>query len=244
MTEIIKKIFRSLRYSGFRRTLQQARRRLVPSAIFDADVFLINRFDFSDLEHEASYPYAIRWASRDDRERLTECGLKLSVVEQFFDAGGRPAIVEDEGILIGYTWVIPDGCDIYDWLRFEVGLKEMWGSTAFVVPAYRGKGIGPMMKNFIYGKLADEGYLRAWTMIEKLNTLSKHAAAKVPQRVVGQVSFVRIFGLTVVRAADRWFVGIWGARNRLVIPVTLFENGKPKSDRPGNKNRARRKPAI
>lgn len=228
--EIIKKTFKSLRYSGFRRTLQQARRRLVPSAIFDADTFLINRFDFSDLEHAAPYPYAIRWASRDDRVRLTEGGLKLSVVEHFFDAGGRPAIVEDEGIMIGYSWVLPGGCDIYDWLRFEVGLKEMWFTTAFVIPAYRGKGIGPMMKNFIYGNLAGEGYLRAWSMIEKLNTLSKHAAAKVPQRLVGHVSFVRIFGLTVGKAAGRWFVGVWGARNRFVIPVTLFENGKSKTD--------------
>ncbi|NQV22477.1 MAG: hypothetical protein HQ511_13770 [Rhodospirillales bacterium] len=228
MIEVVRKTFQSLRYSGLRRTLQQFRRRLIPTRIFDADVFLINRFDFSDLENETPYPFDFRWGFREDRERLTEGGLPLSTVDHYFDLGGRPVVVEDGGNVVGYTWVIPDGGDLYDWLRLEVGPKEVWGATAFVIPAYRGKEIGPMMKGFAYRELAGEGYERSLTMIEKLNTLSKHAAAKVPQRVVGKISYVRLLGLTVAKAADQWFLGYWGSKNRLVIPVTIFENDRPK----------------
>lgn len=223
MEEILKKAIRSLRHSGVRRSLQLARRRLLPIAIFDTDVFLINRFDFSDLEPEMPYPFDIRWASRADRERLTEGGLLISAVDRFFDAGGRSVIVEDGGTTVGYWWILPGGVDIHDWLRFEVGPDEVWGTTALVIPAYRGKEIGPMMKRYMYGKLTEEGYLRSWTLIEKLNVLSKHAAAKVPQRVVGQVFYIRFFGLTACKAADRWFVGFWGPKKRLVIPVAIFK---------------------
>ncbi len=90
-----------------------------------------------------------------------------------------------------------------------------------VAPEFRGRRMLARVKSLKYVDSVRAGYTREFGIVEIANLSAMRGQSK-DSRFVGRISFVRSFGLTLIRidGTSRW--GWWTARRRLEVPVTAL----------------------
>jgi len=208
---------------GPARVAQRILQHLVPPWLFDT-----NRLTISELkitEWRGAKPdskWNFRWATRDDTDLLMSRGLSRTEIDEFFAHGARGSILESDGELITNGWVIPNRWVCFDWIEFQLEPGELYGASGYVAPAHRGQRIHQQSRNFIFGNLAEEGYLRSVTLIESLNRSSLRADANKSRHYHGHLGYVRFLGVVTFRLNGIWRVGFWNRRQPFPMSYSMF----------------------
>jgi hypothetical protein len=101
--------------------------------------------------------------------------------------------------LVGYDWYSRGPIDLPDSdLRLRFSPDLVYSYHSFVLPAYRGRSIGPARWRFSHGELLKRGWTGSIYFVELHNASALTATFKMPTvRPVGYFAYCRIFG--------RWF---------------------------------------
>jgi GNAT superfamily N-acetyltransferase len=160
----------------------------------------VNHYDLSK-EGVSDFDKTIAHRVATRAEILRCCGnaeldLCTDVVNRRFDRGDICIASYDREQIIGYDWYSTEPMRLHRSrfrLRFPEGLVyDRWG---FVMPRYRGRGIGPDRWRFAHRVMASQGFKGSIYYIELQNSRSLAAARKMSTRLIGYLLWFRVFGL-------------------------------------------------
>lgn len=145
-----------------------------------------------------------RWAGPDDAQRLAAFDRGAEVVGARRERGDRCAIVEMEGRIAAWIWIVPRGTYDEGGLIFHLAPGESWAYDGLVEPALRGRRISPGLKQAVVADLRLSGTRRVLSAVDRLNIASLRAAARSGRRVAEFLQFqVGAVGVVRIAAAGR-----------------------------------------
>lgn len=138
---------------------------------------------FDHCRDMASLAPAFRWAGPEEADRLGAFQHGAAGVSARLARGERCAIVEDEGRIVAWVWIVPQGSYDEAGLIVHLGPGEVWAYDALVAPGHRGRRLSPGLKHAVARDLAGEGVWRIVSTVDRLNTASLRAASRSGQPV-------------------------------------------------------------
>jgi hypothetical protein len=114
-------------------------------------------------------------------------------------AGGEICMASFDGArLIGYDWYSGGPIDLPDSpLRLRFPSDLVYSYHSFVLPAYRGRSIGPARWRFSHDELLRRGWAGSIYFVELHNASALAATHKMPTvKPVGTFAYFRLFGRT------------------------------------------------
>jgi GNAT superfamily N-acetyltransferase len=181
------------------RTLRAAAKRLKDYLELGVARVFVNYYDLSK-ERVSDFDKTIthRVATRAEILRCcdnAELDLRTDEVDRRFDRGWICIASYDREQIVGYDWYstepIQPGESPFR-LRLPEGLVQ--NDMAFVLPRYRGRGIGPDRWRFAHRAMASQGFKGSIYFIEVHNFRSLAAARKMSTRQIGYLLWFRVFG--------------------------------------------------
>ena len=165
---------------------------------------------------------AFRWAGDEDIDLLAAFDHGRAVIETRLGRGERCAIVESEGAIAAWVWIVPGG--IYDEadLMFHLAPDETWAYDGLVAPDHRGRRLSPSLRVAVATDLRRSQKRRLLSTLDRLNTASLRASlksghdiAEFLQLQVGPFGVVRIASVR----GTRWHR--YRGRIHLRVPTSL-----------------------
>lgn len=202
--------------------MQLVLERLVPEILFQANAVVLTVNDLSMGADPGAPDRDTRWATVEDLDLLATSGGDPAELRARFARRGQAAILEEGGKLVAYRWYEPDYQDAYDWLRYVSPPNSVINSLAWVAPESRGQGVFARLKSFSSAEHARNGVRQAIGAIDLLNRNSLKASLRQNQ-IFGGFWFVRVLGLTILRAPGYTRIGWWGPGRRLELPLAIFD---------------------
>lgn len=160
-----------------------------------------------------------RGTARDADELSALRGESAAEIRERFASGDTAYAARDDGRVVGFIWIravsSPEGV-----IDFCIADDERWTYDLFVHPDYRGRRIGPALKDHAVTELARAGVRRVLSRIEHLNEPSRRAARYYGARVVASYAVVSLPGLVLLHEHRAGAVrGGWSAVRRSRTPV-------------------------
>ena len=170
----------------------------------------------------------IRWASPHDVAQIEElAGLPAGVYAQLARGGLAVVWVERDEVL-GCTWFEPTARLHEGWLQFVLTDAQRWISYTYVSPDERGRGISGHLGEYALSSLQPDVTCVAGVS-SFLNTASRRASEKVGFDIL-RIWYIRVFGLTVLRGAQRWRFGRWRASRPLRVSLSEIQRTRQHSN--------------
>lgn len=169
----------------------------VPFGLLAIDWFEIYETVSTPSTPPAGSPAIARVDARD-ADRLS--GLRGDPPEDMrarFASGDAAYAATHDGLVVGFIWIravsSPEGG-----IDFRLADDERWAYDLFVDPAYRGRRIGPALKEHAVADLGQTGVRRVLSRIEHLNEPSRRAARSYGARVLGSYAVATMPGVVVL----------------------------------------------
>ena len=165
----------------------------------------------------------LRWAIDEDVDQFESLGHQPPKAKIRFERGGRAAIREENGQLIGCIWFarVASACD--GWLLIQLSNTDLWFSGVFVLPDHRGNGIANQMGEFARAELASYGITNLVTVTNALNHPALRSSKKAHYEATG-IWYARFLGWTIVRLPRGWRIGWWGLGRSLQVHLSELKN--------------------
>ena len=209
-------------------------RRIVPQSWLSAGQLLVFDLPLRSAGDGSPKETRIRWAETEDVPVLAQMGWPTAKVEKLLAGGATAALVEQDGRLMACQWTEKVRHRPFEWLCIELGPRDLWVVYTWVAPEFRGQGWFARLRRFVASAGLAEGYERMLNSIGRENLTSLRANAKLPVRKLGSLTYLRVLGMTWVRAGCTTRPGFWNYRRPLVLPLSVFSAGvypKPRRGR-------------
>ena len=211
---------RKTREVGLLYTAQLALKRLIPVFLFNANKLFVVSTDIRPWKHYQTGDPEFRWAGPEDIDKMLATGEPAASVRKNFEGGARLAVIERSGRIVAYFWCQTNSVDHIDWLRYRLLPTDVWVVFAWIAAELRGQGMHARISNLVFAEFARGGYTRCLSVVDALNRNVIRAGAKGDASLVGQIWFVRVFGLTFVRIDRAVRIGWWGLGRRLTLSMS------------------------
>lgn len=198
-------------------TIQTFFWRIVPSWLFDINVWVVTATDHHAFKSGETDP-GIRWANERDIGELEACGIDRAALVDGLARGVKYAVCERDTKIICYAIYETDTHDQENWLRFRFGAHDFFGARIWVAPEFRGQGIAPQVIRFARAHFLKTDRSRSLGIINGLNKSSRRACAKTGIAETGRILYLRLLGITYLHYGRINRIGFWNARHRLEIP--------------------------
>lgn len=198
--------------------------RMTPGFLFSANTLVVVAEDTVAIARKAEPDPEMRWGTPDDIDRMTAFGQTPEELRERFERGARPAIVERDGRMIAYEWLQHDSYSEDPWLRLTLSPSDAWSYDSFVPPESRRQGLNKRTNAYLCAECARNGRTRVLGVIILTNQVAMRVHLRRGYEIVGRVFFVRILGLSLVRAAGKTRIGWWTAARPLNLPVSDFDD--------------------
>jgi len=175
---------------------------------------------------------SIRKATLEDVEELSKYWWRSKKQLYEWIKRGYPFFLAIEGDkIIGYTSIsleLPERDPIFiEAINKAVGLRDddVWGTGAFVHPAYRGRNIYPALGVEVMKYTRQAGYRRVLATLSSNNSSSRIANKKIGYKEIREITFFRIlfFRRTRIRSLnhnDQYGSDYWNrVANRMNRPI-------------------------
>ena len=121
-------------------------------------------------------------------------------IKERFDLGASLWLIKSDNKLAGYGWTLQG--NTVEAHYFRLGQDDAHLFDFHVFPAYRGRGLNPVLVTHILQRLATSGAGRAFIEAAEWNKAQLLSLAKTPFRRLGSASKSTIFGRTIVCWAE------------------------------------------
>ncbi len=216
--QLLSKSRRKVSDTGVFYSIQNFLWRIVPSWLFDINIWIVTATDHSAFKPSATPP-GIRWANERDISGLTACGVDRTALVDGLARGDKYAVYEREDRILGYAIYETNTHDQENWLRFRFGTHDFFGARIWVAPEFRGQGIAPQVIRFARAYFLQKDRCRSLGIINGLNKSSRRACAKTGIVESGRILYLRLLGLTYLHYGRINRIGFWNAGNRLEISL-------------------------
>ncbi len=216
--------FRSnVRGIGLLYALQGSLSRRVPQRLFSVNSSYVFEGQPDDWADSDKMDPDMRWATPDDLPLLDATGLDLQIFRDRFARGAFTAIFVRDGKVISYYCLEDGSHNLHDWLRYRLSPREIWVVDVWVAPEHRGQRIHGRIYALTNRTLVQGHYDRELSTVNALNRNSMRATLRAGHRIIGRIFYVRILGLTFVRAGRITRLGFWGPKALLDLPADVFD---------------------
>ncbi len=219
---------RSLHDAGPLYTAQNVVKTVMPEWLLRANTAFLVETDIRDWHRNQMADHEMRWATEKDADLFAQADMPREEFLGHLARGAHISICESDGVLGGYRIQETGDIDYYKWLRYRLARDVIWTTMAWTAPQFRGQGLHTRMQRFALSELSRQGYERKLASVDASNVSSIRATTKT-SAVVGSVSFVRSFGLTVAWVNGQSKFGRWHNEDRLTLGSELF---RKEPDRP------------
>ena len=208
--------------NGALSVIRRLLRRIVPLSWLSAGQLLVFELLLRADGAGSLEETGIRWARTADVPVLAQMGWPTAKVEVLLAGGATAALVERDGRLIACQWTEKARHRPFEWLCLELGPRDLWVVYTWVAPEFRGRGWFGHLRRFVASAGLTEGYERMLNAIGPENLTSLRANAKLPVRKFGSLTYLRVFGMTWVRAGSTTRARFCNSRRPLVLPLSVF----------------------
>ncbi len=170
------------------------------------DIYRLEKFRRIPNRHDAAID--IGFASANDISEIASLTTEGKESEQqetnklfhkFFARKGRCVAIRKEGRIVAYQWLFrekyPLSRDGLGSRTIDIKLGDgVFKSNGYIAPEFRLKGLFPLMERFIVDSVPES--TPVYTHIEKSNDASKKAHERLGFRIVGDIEYWRLAGLS------------------------------------------------
>lgn len=187
-------VFSKIKETGFRYSLAILFNRLIPRCLFRCRRFLIFQLSAPTRQNRTGSHYTCVW-STGQTER--QAASQLTGVE-YPPAKARLATVFENGTLVAAVWLSPESFgELELGIRFHLNDDDFWLFSAYVVPAYRRRGIYRCLLRFVANSTYEENpKSRIWFAVNPDNLRSMKAHADFGVTPQARVKAFRLFNIT------------------------------------------------
>jgi RimJ/RimL family protein N-acetyltransferase len=140
-------------------------------------------------------------------------------LERRLAAGGRLAVAELDGRIVGWNIYQLGESDQLDWLKVVLPADAVMALGGFVVPAFRGRRILAAIKRFAGRWYCSHGVRRMISIVEPANVPSMNAHRNVGAAEVMTIARGAFAGVEVIRVRRKWAIGRDRRDRRFILRI-------------------------
>jgi len=187
-------VFSKIKETGFRYSLGILFNRLMPRCLFRCRRFLIFQLTVPTHQNSSGNDYTCVWSTGQTEMKAAS---QLTGVEQP-PANARLATVFENETLVAAVWLSPGSFgEVELGIRFHLNDDDFWLFSAYVVPAYRRRGIYQCLLRFVVNSTCEENAKsRIWFAVNPDNLRSMKAHADFGVTTQAKVNAFRLLSMT------------------------------------------------
>ncbi len=201
----IKTVLRIFRDGGLSKLLGHTQKRLADVCYFRS--LLLMKLDLRNPTPELPSPFgAVRYKylSLNDQaqiSRLSACltGLKENEIKERLIRGERVSIAERGEEIMAVAWATEKGEYSIPYLGWKKPLpaQAVYGYGLYVLPGFRGKGIGLWLMRNYFQEVKNQGYVSALAAVEFYNRSAIRSNTRLGFRPLKRLFGFRFFGIRI-----------------------------------------------
>ena len=174
---------------------------------------------FETLIAGAQVDDRVRWYAPGDREILLARSLELTTLDWFLNNGGRIAVMELDGQVVGWNMYSFVDEPHYGWLLLRLPSDAVYASTSYVMPSHRGHQTVARLKAFTARSFMSEGYKRLLSTVDDSNIASMKAHAFVGARKAAVLRIIKLHRYRAVFRDGGMKLGCWNEPNPYLLDL-------------------------
>lgn len=203
---------------------------ITPDFLFSANALVVVVSKIPASAASAKPDPELRWADRHDVRRLHKVSHGGDDWRDRLERGGEGAVLERDNQVVAFEWfhaTAPDRDEPWSvpllgkgsWLSLRLPPEDIWSAESWVAPEHRGQRLIVRCQKFANTRFARARYRRYWGMMYVGNTNAFRAHAKRGYHPVGRIFYIRVLGLTFVRAGGFAGLGWWTGKRPFELRV-------------------------
>ncbi len=127
-------------------------------------------------------------------------------LEQRLAAGGRVAVAELDGRIVGWNVYQLGESEQLDWLKVVLPADAVMALGGFVLPEFRGRRVLAAIKRFAGQSYYSQGVRRMVSLVEPSNAASMNAHRNVGAAPLMTIARGQFAGVEIIRVGPRWTI--------------------------------------
>ena len=140
-------------------------------------------------------------------------------LEQRLAAGGRVAVAELDGRIVGWNVYQLGESEQLDWLKVVLPADAVMALGGFVLPELRGRRILAAIKRFAGRSFYDHGIRRMISLAEPSNAASMNAHRNVGAAQLMMIARGQFAGVEVIRVGPKWTIRRRRRDRRFIVHI-------------------------
>jgi GNAT superfamily N-acetyltransferase len=161
----------------------------------------------------------LRWYRESDLKSISGHYVDMDYITDRLARGARIVVTEVDGKIAGWRFYTASPCLQGSCFVLHAPEDVIFGFAAFVLPAFRGRGLFKAISGFAAKHFLDAGYRRLVSMANHSNHASRGAHTRAGEEPVLEILTRGLLGFRYIRVRGRTHFGYWTRKRR--FPVYL-----------------------